>query len=489
MKLKVIRYIKIISLHIILINLLFGQSTIDGLTIQQTVRWSGNITVQGDVLIAPSGILIIEPGTTINFVPNTDKLKSGQDKTRSEIIVQGVLIANGTAARKIAFTSSNHEPKMGDWYGINIASARQGSELNYTIIEYAYNGLTIKKSSPKISNSQIRYNFYSGLTIEIKSNPDLQGNIISENGYAGVVCRLGSNPVLSDNIITLNQIGIIAFGNSSPNLGSLTQGTGYNIGRNTIVDNQEYNIHNHSSQEIKAENNTWGSTNQKAIAGTIYDASDEAKYGAVDVNPVFRSRENLERRFLGNQFSSTIADNTTQSRSLRTSENQSNSGAKTPLSSQNSHLQQPFKTNPVASLDTTNISQIQKHEEVSPLLASNNVKNPVSSEVEEVAEESQNAQIDYDQTFLDVFLDSQNEILHRETPQIRNKELGLGAKGNVIVRVLVDKVGLVESANVVKSLNYYYDDLSLESAKKFKFKPGTINNHPVQFSTILVFKY
>ena len=59
--------------------------------ITSSVRWSGNILIKGDVVIAPGGRLQIEPGTRIAFAPKQDEAHSGQDKTRAELIVKGAM--------------------------------------------------------------------------------------------------------------------------------------------------------------------------------------------------------------------------------------------------------------------------------------------------------------------------------------------------------------------------------------------------------------
>ena len=70
-----------------------------------------------------------------------------------------------------------------------------------------------------------------------------------------------------------------------------------------------------------------------------------------------------------------------------------------------------------------------------------------------------------------------------------NRKWGLGAKGIVQVRVIVGKDGLIESAQVLRGLNPYYDRISREAAEKFRFKPGTVSGKVVRFSTNLFFEF
>jgi len=483
----------LILVFILPITLISQPRSISGLTINQTEVWSGVIQIEGDIVVSPTGILIIEPGTIISFAANSDKNKSGQDPTRCELIVQGVLLAKGDVNKKILFSSGAGAPRMGDWYGISIAGSRKGSEFDYCVIEYAYNGITIKKSNPNISNSHIRYNYHSGLMIEIKSSPKINSNIISENGYGGIVCRLASNPVLTDNMITLNQIGLIIFGNSRPNLGSMRRDDDYNIGRNSIIDNQEYNIHNHSSQEIKAENNSWGTADLTVIANQIFDSSDESKYGVVDYRPLLRSRQSIDRRMLSSQYSTTTSSSQVQSQTQQVA-----SGQPSHLVSEN--LATTSSTNGNSQTNTaidSSIEEIQENiiskiePEVTPTLSANDIENSASA-TEGASSENEEVKapvIDYEQIFLDAFLDQKKQITKKVAPSIENKERGMNAHGNVLVRVVVDRRGFVESANVLRGLNYYYDEISLEAARNFEFQPGTINEERVRFSTVLFFKF
>ncbi|HES59763.1 MAG TPA: hypothetical protein ENO18_04955, partial [Caldithrix sp.] len=378
----------ILILSLLLSYTLFAQTrTIDGQTINQTVSWSGEIRITADVVVAPSGILIIEQGTKIVFEAHTDNKKSGEDPTRCELIVKGVLLAKGTANNKIVFTSSAQSPRMGDWYGIQIASSRQGSEIEYAIVEYAYDGITIKKSNPQITNSQIRYNYNSGLTIEIKANPKLIANVISENGYAGIVCRLNANPFLSENMIALNQIGIIVFGKSRPNLGSLEKGADYNIGQNTIINNVEYDFHNHSSEPIMAENNSWGTTTTNEINNQIYDSIDESKYGIVDFQPVLGSQRNAVNRILGNLYASSEPAASSSSGSTTQAQTQSEPIAQ---NTDTSPQEMAANTDPATNRRTNNTNTtnptsppLKPVEDQSPALASTtpaNQQNPSSEE-------------------------------------------------------------------------------------------------------------
>ncbi|HID39197.1 MAG TPA: hypothetical protein EYP36_06755, partial [Calditrichaeota bacterium] len=289
-----LRKILFIILSLLCIGGVYAQTKIiEGLRISQSVHWSGTIIVRGDVVVTRGGRLVINPGTRVYFEANTDVSKSGKDKTKSELIIEGVVIARGDINNKILFSSKSDKPRMGDWYGITISNPKQISTFEYCTIEYAYNGIYAKKSNPQILNSHIRYNYNAGLIAAVQSEPVIKSSIISENGYAGLICELGARPVLSKNLITLNQLGIVSFSMSQPNLGNLKSGKDNNPGENRIFDNHDYNVYNHSSKDVIAQNNYWGSEVDAELQGKLYGKKDDPRYGKVLYKPVLGARQSL----------------------------------------------------------------------------------------------------------------------------------------------------------------------------------------------------
>ena len=59
---KIIHRITFFLIVFSMINVFAQARTINGQTISQTVSWSGIIKITGDVVVSPTGILIIEQG-------------------------------------------------------------------------------------------------------------------------------------------------------------------------------------------------------------------------------------------------------------------------------------------------------------------------------------------------------------------------------------------------------------------------------------------
>ncbi|MCY3870770.1 MAG: T9SS type A sorting domain-containing protein [Gemmatimonadetes bacterium] len=125
-------------------NVLSASGTpLTGHTVPATTTWSGEIYLIGDVVI-PSGVTVtINPGTVINFRPDTDVYESGLDTKISEIIIQngGSLIANGTIQNPIIFQSSfradGTDPSGDGWRGaIKVKNEETGEIAEYVDILY-----------------------------------------------------------------------------------------------------------------------------------------------------------------------------------------------------------------------------------------------------------------------------------------------------------------------------------------------------------------
>lgn len=483
-KMKYLPFLIAVFVHILVVSAFSQTVRLTDYTVENTVHWNGTVIVDGDVVVEPGGRLVIHPGTRVLFRPGIDQRSSGRDRTRCEIVVEGVLIAKGDINNKIIFSSDSDNARMGDWYGISIMNREEVSILDYTVIEYAYTGITVKNSNPQISNSQIHFNFYAGISVEIRAKAKIMGNLITDNGYAGLICKLGAEPVLTDNLITLNQLGVVCFSGSQPNLGWLQSGADYNIGRNALIDNSDYNFYNHSKSNIKAQNNSWGSKSQNEINLVIYDGADNNQYGAVDIQPLINVDFNLEEKML-------LSQNTVQPVNpvnmesdepltppasgftpTETSEDSPSSGRPSPPPT--GKTQDTTVNNPEVLLTVRS----NRPEQLKPIVAPKK-----DEEINEIP------LIDYNQIFLDAFLDKRKEVVNRVAPQIRDANRGLGAHGRVIIRVVVDREGKVESAKILKGLNDYYDELSLRAAEAFRFKTGTVNGVPVKFATTLFFEF
>jgi hypothetical protein len=106
---------------------------------------SGTYIITGDISVDQGETLIIEPGTTLRFKPET------------YFWISGLLIAEGTVTDSILFTKYEEE---NGWRGIHFGSlADDNSTISYATIEYSDEfGISIGDCNPELSHSVIRYN-------------------------------------------------------------------------------------------------------------------------------------------------------------------------------------------------------------------------------------------------------------------------------------------------------------------------------------------
>lgn len=184
----------------------------------------------GPLTILEGDSLVIEPGATI-LADNT----SGGD---IGIVVEGVLIATGTANAPIRFSAIPGQEMPGAWKGIrfkerdNIEEDGCGGEIfssiQFCTIEYAENGITINDWGIRVENCQFKNNSKNGVFYQIYSIASygiLRNSQMNNNGEWGIFCQASItwrdtylSPLIENNVIENNGLGgvnIEAVGNSS----------------------------------------------------------------------------------------------------------------------------------------------------------------------------------------------------------------------------------------------------------------------------------
>ncbi len=246
---------------------------VSGAIIENTT-WSPTCTaynVVGNVIVTNGVTLTIEPGALIRFATGTG------------LNVRGSLVAMGTAASPITFTSASGSPAAGDWNGIYFEEDSNGavvdasynyvsgSIVRYSTIQYATKGIRRDYAAPFIANNTIVNNdqgIYSYSDPAV-SYPLLviRDNTITNNGDS-TVTRGGGIYVESGRVTILHNLiahntstysgGGIYFWNT---IGSSSQS--YLVSENTII----YNITatsiagNHGGGGIHAHNSNITLTN------------------------------------------------------------------------------------------------------------------------------------------------------------------------------------------------------------------------------------
>ncbi len=174
----------------------YGDEVLAGETV-----WQGRIRVNGVIRVPEDGRLVILPGTIVEF---GKKDTNGDGIGENGLLVQGRLLAKGTATAPIFFRSAEKHPLIGDWDAINIMNS-DGSQnlMEYCQVEDAYRGAHFHFSNLSINHSIFRHN-YRGIQFQ-ESAVELRDSWVygNKNGMQG----RDSTVVLANNWITANYDG------------------------------------------------------------------------------------------------------------------------------------------------------------------------------------------------------------------------------------------------------------------------------------------
>lgn len=215
-------------------------------------QWSGYVDIESDYTINSGELLVILPGTVVRFAHD------------ARLIVQGQLIAEGTSAEKIKFTS--YEPEFSEfdyWGGIEFLGADQDtSRIDYCIIENidrrdGMGSIFLEYSLVNITNSLIHNNIAEmGGAVQVNNSlMNLSHNIIEYNSalLGGGAVYISNNiddrytySYIYKNVIMNNKVTGIASSSTGGGGIFVDEVESYNslirIQENDIVSNSLYNI-------------------------------------------------------------------------------------------------------------------------------------------------------------------------------------------------------------------------------------------------------
>lgn len=256
------------------------------LNISRDTVWAGEVLVKGVVSVKRGATLSIEPGAIIRFV-KIDRDQNGIGD--GEIMVEGRLLARGTADRKIVFTSAEEQPGRGDWSYVNIiATEGEPNQFEYCVFEYGYSGMQVHYANTWISDCLFHKNG-EGLHFNT-ANIIAEHSSFLDNGVGIKFSRLEGMAVLSNNLVSGNEIGIQFVHQhinalDFDNLHKVIEPPLFTL--NNIFGNRKYNytMGDRQSIDIAVMDNWWGSDDSGKIADSIFDKLDDDELGRVFYQP------------------------------------------------------------------------------------------------------------------------------------------------------------------------------------------------------------
>ncbi len=214
--------------------------------------------VTSDIWIEAGDTLIIEPGVVFQFNASTD--------LRFNFDVLGVLIAEGTSANPIVFTSNREQGLRGDWENFHFYDTALGSKLTHcevsfstqitveTNIEFDHCYFYRNELNLCLDNADNTTTFdycvfdghgENGLVCGNRSHPVITHCVFNRNNGYGLLCDFYSHPVVENNLFLNNGINGLKCSNySAPDFIN-----------NTLAGNGYYGIYCTSSSHPRLVNN------------------------------------------------------------------------------------------------------------------------------------------------------------------------------------------------------------------------------------------
>jgi RHS repeat-associated protein len=228
----------------------------------------------GEVVIEKEATLTISPGVTL---------------CPGKIIVKGALLAEGTTAEPVAFTSCAKEPKPGTWNYIKFEPSSGASVLDHTEIAYGASGevgaLEIRGASPTITHSTFLKNQASAILVH-GGNPEIAYDTFTYNGHY----FLGRSTI--DYNLTSTEPGQV------------------NVHDNTIIESggAAINVGDSVAGEVNVNNNTVEGTGGAGI--TVTDTPATGAVASMGGNVVTHTSGEKALSYSGSSIPNNITENT-----------------------------------------------------------------------------------------------------------------------------------------------------------------------------------
>src|SRR5438876_8966215 len=210
--------------------------------------------------VASGATLTIAPGVVVQFQLPAFGCSPGS------LVIFGGLVAIGTAAQPILFTSirDGAGAAPGDWGSIFFVSGATTSTISHAMLRYGGGSgsgmvsILSGNSVPSLVSSSLTNTATISGAVQVanSSSPTISGNLISNNSIG--VSVFGGSPTITGNTISGNQTGVSVGGGSVPHI------NGNNIQGNStwgVVNADCFTIPNDTTcsgtPDVDATNNFW----------------------------------------------------------------------------------------------------------------------------------------------------------------------------------------------------------------------------------------
>lgn len=247
--------------------------------------WRGRINIKGVVVVKKGVTLTVLPGTVVAF-SRVDLDNNGVGD--GELRIEGRIVAGGTGAQRIVFTSAEANPLTKDWSYIHLLASQSDNIFEYCRFEYGFSGMQVHYSNVRVRDC-IFSNDHEGLHFNT-ANVVADHNTFINNGTAIRFKRLEGTIVISNNDIHDNEVGVL-FGRQQINavdFKNLNKPVEFPLFvSNNLYRNKKYNFSMGEGQhlDINVKGNWWGSGTTQQIENSIFDKNSDPALGHVHFSP------------------------------------------------------------------------------------------------------------------------------------------------------------------------------------------------------------
>lgn len=246
--------------------------------------WSGEVEIEGVLLVGRKATLRIRPGTRVRF-RKTDRDNDGIGD--GEIRILGRLLAEGTPGLPILFESAAAKPQPRDWSYLLLFASGKKSVIDHCRFRHAFSGVQVHFSTATISNSLFEAN-NEGIRFG-RARLAITNNLLENNDVAIRFTRMEGPVQITANEIRANRRGIFLVP-SGQNIQDFFEpdrsGRPWNTGRllitgNNIHTNTDYNLSLGAKQlwDLDVSGNWWGSSEPRLIQEKIFDKTVDPELG------------------------------------------------------------------------------------------------------------------------------------------------------------------------------------------------------------------
>lgn len=258
-------------------------------------EWSGEILIEGVVVVGRQATLNIAPGTKISF-SRIDR--NGDGIGDGELRVLGAIRAEGRPEAKIIFDSAEPQAAPKDWSYLLIFTSPALNRLAWCEFHHGFSGLQVHFSTLTVTNSLFSNN-HEGLRFG-RADLNVTDNFFTDNDIGIRFTRMEGPVMISGNEISHNRIGLFLVPSGQnirdffePGRGGTPWNTGHlQVSGNDILDNGWYNLDLGEKQlwDLEISGNYWGSVDPTAIAETIFDQRRDETLGRARFEPFLLER-------------------------------------------------------------------------------------------------------------------------------------------------------------------------------------------------------